>query len=54
MMSMPALGASQNVVSAFRSRETLSTEQLQPLSNSALKKVAFPPFFCLHGHLFTR
>jgi hypothetical protein len=41
---MRALGVSQNAANACRSRETLSAQQLQPLSNSALKKVAFLPF----------
>jgi len=42
---MLALGVSQNVVSAYRSRETLSVPDLQPLSNSVSKKSAFQPFF---------
>jgi hypothetical protein len=54
MMYMRALGVSQNAANACRSRETLSAPDLQPLSNSGLKKSAFPPFFRLHGHALTR
>jgi hypothetical protein len=42
---MRAWGVSQNVASAYRSRETLSAPGLQPLSNSASEKSAFLPFF---------
>jgi hypothetical protein len=51
---MRAWGVSQNAASACCSRETLSAPQLQPLSNSALKKIALLSFFRLHGHQLTR
>jgi hypothetical protein len=51
---MRALGVSQNAASACCSRETLSAQQLQPLSNSFLKKRSFSAIFRLHGHLLTR